>query len=74
MSAPVSFEFDFHGSVRLTVAEIWPDGDAPEKPTVKDVVAKITSHWMRSRMLEEMGLTDHVGCRITGPGGSEEVP
>lgn len=33
-----SFHFEVGDSVNLSVDEIWPDGDAPEDPTVEDVL------------------------------------
>lgn len=34
-----SFQFEFDGDHYLTIEQIWPDGDAPENPTVDDVIA-----------------------------------
>lgn len=34
-----SFHFELDLSVTLDLEEIWPDGDAPENPTVEDVWA-----------------------------------
>jgi hypothetical protein len=31
------FDFDISITATLTVDDIWPDGDAPENPTVSDV-------------------------------------
>lgn len=36
-----TFTIRIEGQHLLTVDEIWPDGDAPENPTVSDVVARI---------------------------------
>jgi hypothetical protein len=33
-----TFYFHFERSVELRVDDIWPDGDAPDNPTVLDVV------------------------------------
>ena len=39
-SGPVekTFHVEITGSQTLTVREIWPDGDAPDNPTVDDVI------------------------------------
>lgn len=36
-----TFLFEWVGIHGLGVSEIWPDGDAPENPTVDDVIAVI---------------------------------
>lgn len=36
-----TFYFEWGGSADLTVEEIWPDGNAPENPTVDDVIAEM---------------------------------
>lgn len=38
-----TFNFTVDGAYSLTVDEIWPDGDAPENPSVQDVIAKVKS-------------------------------
>jgi hypothetical protein len=38
-----AFTLSITGSVTLTVEQIWPDGDAPENPTVEDVRARVES-------------------------------
>lgn len=35
------FTIEVGDEASLSVNEIWPDGDAPENPTVEDVIAKI---------------------------------
>lgn len=35
------FRFEFHGTVDLSVRQVWPGGDAPEDPTTADVIAVI---------------------------------
>lgn len=36
-----AFQFDLDLSTTLTVDDIWPDGDAPENPTVAEVIAVV---------------------------------
>lgn len=31
------FTLSFSGDIKLKTSQIWPDGDAPENPTAKDV-------------------------------------
>ena len=35
------FRFRIECDVELSNRDIWPDGDAPENPTVEDVVARV---------------------------------
>lgn len=39
-----SWTFTLEGAHDLTVEEIWPDGDAPENPTLADVIAVVQKH------------------------------
>jgi hypothetical protein len=59
------FTVTLHAEYRLTVDEVWPDGDAPENPTVEDVIEQMTSYsnattaYFRCRStLAEWGLDD----------------
>lgn len=38
MSEKKQFHFEFTCEATLSLDEIWPDGDAPENPTAKDVI------------------------------------
>lgn len=38
-----AFTISITGSVTLTPEQIWPDGDAPENPTVEDARARVES-------------------------------
>ena len=38
------FTVTLHAEYMLTVDEVWPDGDAPENPTAKDVIEQMTSY------------------------------
>ncbi len=40
-SSERTFEIEVSGNWNLTVGEIWPDGDAPERPTAQDVIAEV---------------------------------
>jgi hypothetical protein len=39
------FYIDVGGGATLSADEIWPEGNAPENPTVDDVVERIQSRW-----------------------------
>lgn len=59
MTQTFNIYIDF--SADLTVSEIWPDGDAPENPTSKDVMAKLMGgdKWCsHTQVLEEWGMMD----------------
>jgi hypothetical protein len=43
----------------LTVEEIWPDGDAPENPTLADVLEVVRKHG-RWAIARDWGFEDHV--------------
>lgn len=41
MTPKRTFHFEVGDEADLTIDEIWPDGDAPENPTVDDVIAVV---------------------------------
>lgn len=40
-----AFTFNVSGEIRLHADEIWPDGDAPDDPTVEDVLDSIEDNY-----------------------------
>lgn len=58
-----SFYFGLDLSSSLTVAEIWPDGDAPENPTAEDVIARVQMYGSVDTFLHEWNMT--YGARLT---------
>lgn len=38
------FKIDFSGTFILSDRDLWPDGDAPDDPTVEDVAARVEAH------------------------------
>jgi len=54
------------GSCTLTIADIWPDGDAPKNPTAQDVVDLIDDSGGASHVVRDWALLD--GIQITGNG------
>lgn len=60
-----SFHIEWGGSETLTTVDIWPDGDAPENPTVDDVIDKMS----KSRSLRGLALDwnlDLQGVEVNG--------
>lgn len=60
-----TFYFEWGGSDSLSVAEIWPDGDAPENPTIEDVLAEVRKAGSLRRLAQEWNL-DIQGLDING--------
>jgi hypothetical protein len=44
------------GTMELSVADIWPDGGAPEDPTAADVVATMREYGTVKRVVDEWWL------------------
>lgn len=44
----------------LSLDEIWPDGDAPENPTVQDVIAHIKATSNRQSFARDWGFDEWV--------------
>ena len=53
MTKKTGFMFEWSVDEWFTLAEIWPDGDAPENPTVEDVMAVIKKHGDTSAVLRD---------------------
>jgi hypothetical protein len=51
-----SFTIELPFDATLTEAEIWPDGDAPENPTVEDVKAVLKDCGPPMRVINDWGL------------------
>lgn len=41
MQAPGYFILQIDGYAKLTPEDVWPEGDAPEEPTIADVAKKL---------------------------------
>lgn len=50
-----TFYIEVSDSATLTVDEIWPDGDAPENPTVDDVIERIKASSLRHQFALDWG-------------------
>jgi hypothetical protein len=55
-----TFWFEVGDEATLTVDEIWPDGDAPENPTVDDVIAHIKQSSSRHSFATDWGFVIYV--------------
>lgn len=58
------FELSFSGSVVLTEDEIWPDGDAPETPTYRDVLRRIGEWRSRGELIRDWSLDDVIDVEV----------
>ncbi len=67
------FAFSVSCDVRLSVKNLWPDGNAPEHPSVADVVALIQKDGGLRHILRAWDLDQEMELTITGPGGVEVV-
>ena len=65
MKEKVKFRVTVEGDCMLSIADVWPNGDAPENPTAEDVVAamRASSGWA-GRLIDEWLLA----CRIAVDG------
>ena len=61
-----TFEFTVTGFTVLEVSEIWPDGDAPEDPTVEDVLAMISKFGGSENFISECGLANGLTLTVDG--------
>jgi hypothetical protein len=59
------FDFDLSGYARLSVDDIWPDGDAPEDPTVADVEELIKKCGGKYRVIRDWDLDDDLDLTVT---------
>lgn len=74
MSDEKKFRFCLHVDSTLTVDQIWPDGDAPENPTVEDV-ARVTGQWDSTKIsVNEMcKLVDEWNLAVNGEASITKV-
>jgi hypothetical protein len=60
MTPPATFTITVGDEGVLTVDEIWPDGDAPENPTVDDVIAVVRKSGSGRTFASDWGFSLHV--------------
>ena len=57
--------FSISYDVSYSVAEIWPDGDAPEDPTIDDVLGAITRCGGKRIILDDWGMTNDLELTVS---------
>lgn len=73
MSKPM-FHFSITHYSSLSVEEIWPDGDAPENPTVDDVLKVIEKYGGKMRVLSDWNLDADLDLDVSDGKTSRGVP
>ena len=68
------FNFSIAADIWLRVEDIWPDGDAPENPTVADVLAVIAKCGGTERVLRDWDLDHELVLTVSDDKHSEEAP
>ncbi len=60
------------GPVQITERELWPDGNAPDSPTVEDVEALLASaapyRWSLASLISDWNLDDNMEVYVTDEG------
>ena len=51
------FSIELDASLDLSIQEIWPDGDAPDNPTVDDVLKVLSNHGSVGTVLGDWGFS-----------------
>lgn len=59
------FHISLTGGVDLAIADIWPDGDAPENPTAEDVVDLLRGEGDLHKVLIDWSLDDAFDWEVT---------
>lgn len=66
MTRPTTITIDITGTADLAVANVWPDGDAPDVPTAADVLARLTERGLL-RGITDWALPIGVQVRVDAP-------
>lgn len=61
----VVFNITIEASADLEIEDLWPDGDAPENPTVEDVEKLIESDGGPKRILRDWNLDSDLAVDVT---------
>lgn len=62
----MQFTISINGEVELTPEEIWPDGDAPENPTVEDVLEQMQKSGTKENFMSSWNLGDDIDITVSG--------
>lgn len=68
-----TFHFSISAEISLDVDQIWPDGDAPENPTVDDVLAVIKACGGKRRVIQDWDLDDDLDLTVSDAKTSKTV-
>jgi hypothetical protein len=66
----VVFQFELSADVTLEVEDIWPDGDAPENPTVDEVLEVIRKCGGVRTVIRDWDLDNDLRLDVSGPDGN----
>lgn len=67
------FYFEWGGSESLSIDQVWPDGDAPDNPTVDDVIEALRSRGDFMESIAQDWNFDMQDIEVTGPGGHRSL-
>lgn len=67
------FSIGLSCDVVLSIADLWPDGNAPANPTVSDVAALVMKEGGLRHIIRAWDLDRETEMTITGPEGVEVV-
>ena len=67
------FHFSISYDVSYSVEEIWPDGDAPENPTLDDVLAVIKKDGGKRAILNDWSMTEDLGLSVSDGKTTKDV-
>lgn len=68
------FHFSISYDVSYSVEEIWPDGDAPENPTLDDVMKVIEKCGGKRRILDDWSMVNDLDLEVSDGKTSKDVP
>jgi hypothetical protein len=68
------FTFEIGTTLDLSADDIWPDGDAPDEPTVDDVLAVIKQCGGARRILSDWDLDRDIDITVSDDKDSKVAP
>lgn len=68
----MKINISFSGSVNLSKDEVWPDGDAPESPTDKDIKAKLEACGSKTKFIKDWGLSPYLIINVEVHEGDDQ--
>ena len=74
MNKQKMFHFEIRYDVSFSVDEIWPDGDAPEDPTLDDVMAVLKQCGGKRVVLRDWSMDDDLQLYVSDDKGTRNVP